>query len=447
VHALRATRRRLLQLAAVLALAPSATFAAPAPGRFTIAVIPDTQNYADYKNQTAEGFPFDAREMLFEQMRFVAAHLESAGGDIAFVTQVGDVWQHPTVTMDPDHKARGFKRAPNPLIDKGLAPSPKVRTVEIPTATEAFGLIAGKVPFSVVPGNHDYDATWSVPGYKPDPVYNPDNPMTLGMLHVGGLTSFREALGDQTAFFKGKPWYVASFNGGADSAQIFEAGGYRFLHIGLQFAPPDDVLAWAASVIRRHPGLPTIISTHDFLDTDGRRLPNPSVDMHRVDRRENNPQDVWDKFISRNAQIFLVLSGHEHGQAYRVDPGRSGRKVHQVLADYQDRGQTAIEAGAKNPRPAVGDGWMRLMTFDLESAAPSIRVRTYSTHYKAFSGEAPTYAAWYRPHEQPAMTDAQFLAAEEFTIALDDFRARYGSPGRVAVPPTPVHDLGGGMAR
>jgi hypothetical protein len=428
--------RRMAVLAAVLALGPLGALAAPDDGRFTIAVIPDTQNYVDFTHQTAEGFPFDARDQFFEQMRYVAANLKSAGGDIAFVTAVGDVWQHQTLKIDADHAARGFKVIPNPIMDAHLPPTQKTLTVEAPAARQGYALIAGKVPFSVVPGNHDYDAQWSAAGYPPDPVYNPANPMTLGMLHVGGLDNWRSVFGEGAAFFKGQPWYVAAYNGGADSAQIFTAGGYRFLHIGLQFAAPDDVLAWAEGVIRAHPGLPTIISTHDFLDTEGRRLPNPGVDMHRVDPVENNPQDVWDKFVRRNDQIFLVLSGHEHGQAHRTDPNDAGHLVHQVLADYQNRGQTAIDAGlVKKPRPMLGDGWLRLMAFDFTGLVPTVRVRTYSTHYKAFSGDLPGYAAWYRPDEQPKMTDAEFLAADDFSIPLQDFRARFAA-ARTA-PATP----------
>ena len=39
-----------------------------------------------------------------------------------------------------------------------------------------------------------------------------------------------------------------------------------------------------------------------------------------------------------------------------------------------------------------------------------------------------TYAEWYREHEQPHMTDLQFLAADEYVISLGDFRARFGPP-------------------
>jgi hypothetical protein len=400
--------------------------------RFTIAVIPDSQNYIDYGHQTAEGFPFDARELLFEQMRFIADRTQDAGGDIAFVTAVGDILQHQTLKMDADHIARGFEVMPNPIMDKHFAPTPKVISVEMPAARQAFELIAGATPFSVAPGNHDHDAQWSVAGYPPDPVYNPNNPNSLGMLHVGGLENWTEIFGDQSAFFKDKPWYVASHNGGASSAQIFTAAGYRFLHLGLEFAPTDPVLEWASGVIRANPGLPTIVTVHDFIDAAARRIPNPCVDMRAVDPERNNPHDVWEKFICGNSQIFLVLSGHEPGQAYRADANQTGHTVHQVLANYQHRGQAAIDAGANTRHPAIGDGWLRLMTFDLAEPIPSIRVRTYSTHYKTYSNDHPDYAAWYRRHEQPTLSDDEFLAADDFTILLDDFQARYGARDTVA---------------
>jgi hypothetical protein len=138
---------------------------------------------------------------------------------------------------------------------------------------------------------------------------------------------------------------------------------------------------------------------------------------------------VWDKLISRHDQIFLVLCGHEHGQSRRIDDNRFGHKVWQILADYQDRGQTAIDAGAKNGTPGfplgIGDGWMRLMTFEMGSAEPVLRVRTYSTHYNKASRDTPDYAKWYREHEQPALSDEAFHGEDDFSLPLTDFRARF----------------------
>ncbi len=96
-------------------LAPATTAEqAPADTSFTIAVIPDTQNYLDFTHQTAEGFPFDASELFLEQMAYIAENLESEGGEIAFVTSLGDVWQHQTLEMDAEHAARGFRKVANP---------------------------------------------------------------------------------------------------------------------------------------------------------------------------------------------------------------------------------------------------------------------------------------------------------------------------------------------
>jgi hypothetical protein len=419
-----------LMLAGATVTLPAAAEPSSPDRSFTIAVIPDTQNYIDYTHQKVEGFPFDARAMFLKQMDYIAQNLRSQGGDIAFVDSVGDVWQHQSKLIDPAHAARGMKRGPNPLVDKYFAPTPKVRLIEMPTAREGFEKIAGKVPFSVVPGNHDYDAMWTDSNHPPAAKIL--SVADFGVLHAGGLDNFRTVFGADTPFFKGKEWYVASHDGGADSAQIFAAGGYRFLHIGLQFDAPNASLAWAAEVIKRHPGLPTIVTMHDYMDNDGKRIPNPVIDNHASDPQDNTPQMIWDKLISQHDQIFLVICGHEHGQAFRTDDNRFGHKVAQVLADYQDRHQTATDTGLKQtPIPiGIGDGWMRLMRFDMAGDAPTIHVGTYSTHYDKKSTETPDYAAWYKAQEKPKLTDAEFHAQDDFTITLTDFRARFGSPTR-----------------
>ena len=421
---LNIARAALLASAAALCLGAAAKPAED--GRFTIAVIPDSQNYLDYLHQTATGFPFDASPMFLEQMQYVADHLKSQGGDIAFVSGLGDVWQHQIRRIDPAHEARGFKWVANPFMDSEFAPTDKVQTVEMPVARKGYELIAGKTPFSVVPGNHDYDAMWTDASHPPQPVFK--DMASLGELHAGGLDNFRSVFGDRSAFFKGKSWYVASHDGGADSAQIFTAGGYRFLHIGLQFDAPNASLDWAQSVIKRYPGLPTIISTHDFLETDGERLPNPIIDNHSVDPQDNTPQMVWDKLISPNDQIFLVLCGHEHAQAFRTDDNRSGHKVYQVLSDYQSRHHTSDVVGYTKfqQEEGIGDGWMRLMTFDMTAATPKVHVHTYSTHYKKESGDVADYAAWYKHDEKPKESDAEFRAGDDFTFDLTDFRQRFG---------------------
>ncbi len=402
---------------------------------FSIAVVPDTQNYLDFTHQKATGFVFDASDMFIAQMQYLADNAVTQGGDIAFVTHLGDVWQHQTLDMDAEHKAAGFKGINNPWLATVLDVDPdQVTDVEMPKAVEGFRILdRSGIPFGVAPGNHDYDAMWSAAGWEPVKEQK-DIRMTaetLGMLHAGGLDNFRSVFGNDSAFFKDKPWYISSYKGGANSAQTFTAGEYTFLNISLEMAAADDVLQWASEVIQANPGLPTIISTHDYLSVDGERKAVPIIDFHKVDPNHNSAELLWQKFIRKHDQIFMVLSGHQHGQSIRIDENEKGHQVYQILADYQDRGQAGLDAGQAmspymNKPVGLGDGWFRLMTFDLGKAKPVMNVTTYSTHYKAKSIEIEDYASWYRQYEQPSMTDDEFQKADHYQVELIDFHQRFG---------------------
>jgi hypothetical protein len=429
---MKAVVGRLIVVACLLA-------AGPAVGEpFTIVMVPDTQNYVDFTHQKSAGFVLDANELLVEQMTHIAGKGVASGGDVVFVAAVGDVWQHVLRGSDPEHERRGVRS-----IDGGRGFEPLIRpnetlNFEIPMAVQAYRLLsAAGIPFGVPPGNHDYDAWWVAPvagavAADADAALLANVPPEMQHMHLGGLEAFKQAFGSDSEFFRGKEWYVGSFDGGSSSAQVFSAGGYRFLHIALEMHAGDHVLAWAERILDEHPNLPTIVSTHDYLSARGERLPFGTMDLSIADPGYNNhAEDVWRKFISTNDQIFMVLSGHQAGQALRIDENDRGHAVYQILADFQDRGQAALDAGAP-PRPGgmapgVGDGWYREMTFDLDDDPPRVEVRTYSTHYDAYSSELPTYAQWYKPREQPQMSDAEFLRADEFTLELRDFRTRFGT--------------------
>lgn len=396
---------------------------------FVIAVIPDTQNYLDYRHQRTDGFALDGKALFIAQMQDIASR-----DDVVFVAAVGDVWQHSSIDVDPDHAARGRGVVDNPLLP-GLSPTPLTKSVEIPGAIEGYRILArSEKPFGVAPGNHDYDAFWSVAGFPPrldlplaalDPLKG-----EAGVVHVGGLDNFRSVFGSDSAFFRDRDWYVDSFRGGANSAQVFDAGGYRFLHITLEMSPGDPVLRWAGAVIEAHPHYPTIITTHDYLNTRGERRAYPVIDLARADPDYHNDAEyVWKNLVSAYDQIFMVLCGHHHGQSLRVENNRYGNPVYQILADYQGRGQAGLDAGQPrngqgNP-VGLGDGWYRLMRFDLNATAPTVTVETWSSHYRSYSSELPEYADWYRDYEQPGMSDAAFRAADSFRLDLTGFEKRF----------------------
>src|SRR6185436_19847599 len=206
--------------------------------------------------------------------------------------------------------------------------TPKTRSVEIPMALKGYIVIAeAGLVFGVAPGNHDYDAMWSDSRYPPvkDAKQIDMTPKTLGMLHVGGLDNFRSVFIAKR--YADRPWYVASYTGGSSSAQVFTAGGYTFLHLALEMSPSDAVLKWASSVIAKHPGAPTIVTTHDYLNAKGERRANPIIDLAAIDPIHNNAEDLWNEFLSRHDQIFLVLCGHHHGVATRTDKNTKGHAV------------------------------------------------------------------------------------------------------------------------
>lgn len=400
---------------------------------FTIAVIPDTQNYLDFRHQKAEGYEVDGKEMFMQQMRYVAANSLGLGGDIAFVSSVGDVWQHQTLIIDPAHQQRGIGIERNPVLGKRSQRTDRVINFELPTAFQGFKILdeAG-IPFGVAPGNHDYDASWSVAGYPPNRTKAWSElrrtVKDFGILHIGGLENFRSVFGAETTFFKNKPWYVDSFRGGASSAQIFSGAGYSFLNIALEMQPDDDTLRWAEKVIEAQGKIPTIITTHDYLNISGERKARPLIDLARVDPEfHNNAEQLWQKFISKHDQIFLVLCGHNHGQSFRVDSNIYGNPVYQVLANYQGRGQAALDAGRPELR-GLGDGWLRLMRFEFSNASGIVIIRTYSSHYEQYSSDIENYSDWYKAGEHPDKSDAEFHEQDEFIIHLDGFQQRFGHP-------------------
>jgi hypothetical protein len=296
---------------------------------------------------------------------------------------------------------------------------------EIPAAIEGFTMLSdASIPFGVAPGNHDYDAWWQVAGSKP-------NAAGRYAAHVGGLDSFRTVFGSDSQFFDDKDWYVDSFRGGANSAQLFAGGGYQFLHLALEMQPGDEVFAWAERVVAKYPGLPTIISTHDYMGAGGER-DFRGMDLVSVDPEyHNSRKDLWERFVRKTDQIFMVLCGHVGGQALRVDMNDYGNTVYQILADYQDRGQAGLDAGQQigpgGRISGIGDGWLREMVFHTYGEKPRIDIRTYSSHYGMYSSEMASYAEWYKTDEQPDMTDEQFANADQFTIELSDFYTRFGT--------------------
>ncbi len=308
----------------------------------------------------------------------------------AFVTAIRRLSACRTHRMDPAHAAEGFTRAANAFWDPITAPTPSTRQLEIPLALRGYRLLADRMPFSVVPGNHDYDAMWT---HVAQPIATNLTPRTAGPLHVGGLGQLhRRRFRRNRRSSRIAPWYVGAHDDGADSAQIFEAGGYRFLHIGLQFDALKASLAWASSVIAaswlcRRSSRRTTIWT---IGAGERRIRWRTIT--RPTRTRTRRKLVWDTLSqpSRSDLSRVVRASYARLQHRSQSRRTCGPSTDVELSEPPancHRGGTRERRWHRRRLDASAD-------VRHERRRPiDPRARTFSTHYRKFSTEMPEYAA------------------------------------------------------
>ncbi len=264
---------------------------------FEIVVLPDTQNYVNPNDGYTHLRIFEA------QTQWIRDEILVNGRNIVFVTQAGDL----TDSTDSSSDAAFVEQ-------------------QWILADAAMDLLDGVVAYGVCPGNHDK------PGSVPD-FYN----------QYFAYTRFDPYV---------ESWYGGHYpvTGNDNSYQLFSAGGVDFIFVHLQVYPDQGVYDWANTVLSAHRNRIAVLTMHQYLQTDGNRMPIG--------------QSVWDNVVVPNNNVRLVLCGHNHGEAYRVDM-EDGRQVYQVLADYQ-----SYTNG--------GNGFLRIMRF--APAEGRVYVETYSPY-------------------------------------------------------------------
>ena len=323
-------RRSLLKAAAAAPAAPllgssAATAASTSTtGKFAIAVLPDTQYLFDADSSD----PAPLRETFRYLMQERAA---------VFMTHLGDITEHGTED-------------------------------EIMLASEAFRQIDGKLPYSVLAGNHD------VPPNSDD---------------QRGDTPYLRAFGPHR--FAGTHSYLGASPDGYNSAHLLSAGGRLWLILALDWRVSPTGLAWAQGVIDQHERKPAMITTHDLAYPD----------YTGVAALSSHGQRLWDGLIRDNDQIFLTLNGHHWPPARTVLPNAAGHDVHVHITNYQDR----YYGGA---------AMIRLYTFDLLRNMIDVE----------------TFAPWFLAREPGTRTPAESEMVEltgpddRFSMAID-FDARF----------------------
>ena len=325
-------------MVAVVAFAMSAEELPPLPeGAFTYVVIPDTQLYRGEGALVKKGKPQKGptSNPAFEsRVDWIAANIEKE--NIVFVSHAGDIVDH--------------------INDKQLA-----------FASNLMERLDGKVPYGISPGNHDlaecssdaFNRYFPRSRYEKQPWYAGafDGYVRKGGLHVSG--------------------------GNANSCQLFEAGGMKFVVLHLECNAPAPVLKWVDSMLEKYSDRKAIVCTHMYLGfktkeldmlrrTDARRPDGwfGVMDWTKCHKKDGvSPAKAWETCFSKHKNLILIVSGDQSPAVCWAEThkGVHGNTVHCVLQDY--------------PRTGDNQDWLRLFRFrpDLKK----IDVWTYSPRQDA----------------------------------------------------------------
>lgn len=301
VHKVKLYFRHLLLLFAT-AVAPidSALLSGelqPAPdGTFSIVVIPDTQHYYGRGTKLQPESEDPVTNPTFDAWTdWIAANLESQR--IVFVSHVGDI-------VDKDDRAQWA--VANRCMDK----------------------LHGMVPYGISVGNHDMECS------------------------SGDSSLFQEVFPESR--FVDFAWYAGAFSphenqavsgNNANSVQLFEAAGMKFVILHLECGSPDNVLEWANTQLERFSDRRAMITTHMGLGPLNRpKIPEDYFDAPKGrmkwskchTMRANSAQAMWEKCFRKHRNLFMVCCGDQsRTQAMRLSSqGDHGNTAYELLSDY-----------------------------------------------------------------------------------------------------------------
>ncbi len=319
---------------------------------FSIVLIPDQQSYVDYRFQTDSKtkYPVDQRYIYYRQMNYVKNNSYSNGGDFVFAIFLGDFVAHEMY-----HKK------------------------EWKWSDEATSIIIGQIPYGFIPGNHDYDTATSLDFGK--------------TIHIMGSRMYNKYFGPKTKYFKNMDWFGGATKNGMNQWSVFSFKGQKILFIGLEMEPSDKILQWAQNVINKNKDIPTIIATHSYIayyHEDNNSSQSAYITYTYRNYSENNtPEQVWEKFIKYNNQIFMIVCGHafsgDYAEGLRVDQNIAGNDVYTILSDYQGRNHYLEWTNTEHNLTEIGecgDGWIRILDFDLDNK--NIHVTTYNPEFEMY---------------------------------------------------------------
>ncbi|WP_154792029.1 hypothetical protein [Occultella kanbiaonis] len=219
------------------------------------------------------------------------------------------------------------------------------------------------VPNGVLAGNHDNGTgTDDGPGALFNDYYGPERYEALS------------GTWDNAAH--GAPWRDGDNQNHYD---LFTAGGLDFVAVYLSYGVTNEEAAWANEILAQYADRNAILLAHDYL------RPSVNPDGRDAGFSSRDGALLYNRVVTVNPNVFLVLGGHEHGVGtnVRTDVGADGNGVVEMLADYQFYEVTAeraglVDIGGYDPQQGLrfGASFFRLLQFDVDRS--EMIVDTYS---------------------------------------------------------------------
>ncbi|MGO1183464.1 MAG: LamG-like jellyroll fold domain-containing protein [Micrococcaceae bacterium] len=159
---------------------------------------------------------------------------------------------------------------------------------------------------------------------------------------------------------------------------LFTESGMDFIALHLGYDVTDEEIDWADEVLKQYSDRNAILLTH------AHRKPSENPDG-RGATFSHDGINIDEGVLKKNPNVFLVLSGHEHGVDIEVrkDVGTENNNIVELLADYQfytvsaeELGLTGVDGRSEEEMLQFGSSFFRLLQFDVDRG--EMAVDTYS---------------------------------------------------------------------
>lgn len=250
---------------------------------FTLAVLPDTQNYC-------QEFP----QNYHAQTKWIVDNMEKRR--IAAVLHLGDI------------------------VNRN-------REEQWVNAKAAMDRLDGHVPYFLTTGNHDYSS------------HNEQNARTTYFNDFFPVSKFSDSNSFGGTYDREPDQLENNFG-------FFTAGGREFIVLSLEFAPRNDVVRWGNEVLQKYKDREAILVTHAYMFNDDTRYdwkhfhqrwnPHAFALAKRTEQDVNDGEELWNKLVKDNS-VIMTLNGHVLGDGLGrlTSQNTKGHNVYQMLVNFQ----------------------------------------------------------------------------------------------------------------